>query len=64
MYKVLYPFTDKEDKHVYHVGDVFPVGKRKISEDRIAELSGNGNALGKPLICKTEIKAKKKEGEA
>ena len=64
MYKVLHPFTDKEDKHVYHVGDVFPVGKRKISEDRVAELMSAENVLGKPLICNTEIKAKKKDGEA
>lgn len=62
MYKVLHPFTDKEDKHVYHVGDVFPVGKRKISEDRIAELTGSSNALGKPLIY--EVRTRKKEGEA
>lgn len=62
MYKVLHPFTDKENKHVYHVGDVFPVGKRKISDDRIAELTGSSNALGKPLIY--EVKVKKKEGEA
>lgn len=64
MYKVLHPFTDKEDKHVYHVGDVFPVGKRKVSEDRIAELAGDRNALGKPLILRIETKAKKKAGEA
>lgn len=64
MYKVKHLFTDREDGHVYRPGDVFPSGKRKVSEDRIAELAGDRNALGKPLILRIETKAKKKAGEA
>lgn len=60
MYKVKHLFTDKEDGHVYRPGDVFPEEGR--TDERLKELSGNGNALGKPLIY--EVKAKKKEGEA
>ena len=52
MYKVIYKFYDIEDKnkHVYNVGEIFPYDGRKISKNRIEELSSEKNKIGKPLI--------------
>ena len=56
-YKVIHPFRDLEDKgktfpngRVYEVGDQFPATKRKVSDERIEELKGTSNKIGKPLI--------------
>ena len=58
MYKVIYEFADLQDgNHVYAVGDAYPRKGVKASAERIAELSGSGNKLGRPLI-KAEEKAK------
>jgi len=52
-YKVITQFKDLQDKNrVYNVGDKFPATKRKVSEDRLDELSGDSNKLGKPVIEK------------
>lgn len=50
-YKVIHPFFDLQDKerHTYKVGDPFP-HKGEVSEKRVAELTGNKNKLGKPVI--------------
>lgn len=56
-YKVIHPFRDLEDKgktfpngREYAVGDAFPATKRKVSDERIEELKGTSNKIGKPLI--------------
>lgn len=56
-YTVIHPFRDLEDTgktfpngRVYAVGDKFPATKRKISDERIDELKGSENKIGKPLI--------------
>lgn len=56
-YKVIHPFRDSQDKNktfpggrVYAVGGSFPATKRKVSEERINELTGNKNKIGKPVI--------------
>lgn len=50
-YKVIHPFFDLQDKErrTYKVGDLFP-HKGEVSEERAAELTGNKNKLGKPVI--------------
>lgn len=63
-YKVIHFFTDLQDfNHAYRVGDVFPRQGMKVSEERIAELLGNKNKQGKPLIAleKETVKASEKE---
>lgn len=53
MYKVIKFFTDLQDKdHPYNVGDPYPREGLKVSEARIAELSGKENKQGTPLIEK------------
>lgn len=59
-YKVIHPFRDLEDTgktfpngREYAVGDEFPATKRKVQDDRIEELLGNNNKIGRPLI--TEV---------
>lgn len=56
-HEVIYPFRDLQDTgktfpdgRVYAIGDEFPKGKKKVSEERIAELEGNKNKIGRPLI--------------
>ena len=61
-YKVIHPFFDLQDKerHTYAVGDSFP-HKGEVSEERVAELTGNKNKLGKPVIeLVKEVEAKPK----
>lgn len=51
MYRVIQDFADAQDKgHLYRAGDVFPRDGAETSQGRIAELSGNGNKQGRPLI--------------
>lgn len=55
MYKVVKYFTDLQDSgHAYKVGDIFPRKGAKVSDERIALLSGNKNRQGVPLIKKVE----------
>ena len=54
-YKVINYFTDLQDgNHAYDVNDTFPREGLKVSEERIAELSGSGNLQKKPLIAAVE----------
>ncbi len=57
MYEVIHYFTDLQDnRHAYNVGDIFPRDGLKVTEERLAELSGSNNKQGKPLIEKVEEK--------
>lgn len=60
MYKVIKRFHDLQDPvkikdgtvyFGYNVGDVFPRKGKEVSEDRIAELAGESNRQGVPLIA-------------
>ena len=54
-YIVIERFKDLQDKdRVYEVGDKFPATKRKVSDERIAELSSTDNKIGKVLIKAVE----------
>lgn len=66
MFVVIKPFRDLQDNNfMYKAGDVFPRDGMEVSDDRIKELSGNDNKLGKPLIEKQKQKtAKKREKNA
>ena len=59
MYRVLRQFFDLTDQHLYRVGDAFPRAGANPSDERIAELAGNNNKVGSPLIA--EVKRRKKE---
>lgn len=48
-YKVLIDFTDKETKHIYRKGDVYPE-KGRTKKARIDELLSVDNLRGQPLI--------------
>ena len=55
MYKVIRRFDDLQDGcHHYDAGDTFPREGLKVSAKRIAELSGDDNKQGCPLIEKVE----------
>lgn len=55
MYKVVKYFTDLQDNgHAYKIGDIFPRDGMKVTDDRIAKLSGKDNLRGVPLIEKIE----------
>lgn len=65
MWRVIADFSDlKDNGHVYHVGDSYPA-KGEPSPERLKELSGRGNKLGKPLIeeCDEPRKTRKKNAE-
>ena len=60
-YRVIERFKDLQDNdRVYEVGDVYQGPK---SKKRIAELSGEENKIGRPLIEKVNEKPDKKAGE-
>ena len=60
MYKVIKKFRDTQDGlHAYSVGDVFPHNGVEVGAERIAELSGNKNRLGVPLIEEIAEKPKR-----
>lgn len=72
MYKVIKFFHDLEDKketksgtvyHAYNVGDTYPREGSKPSEERIAELAGNENKQGEPLIELVEEQVEKQTEE-
>lgn len=60
MHKVIKRFHNLHDHdkvkgyHEYNVDDVYPREGYETSEDRIAELSGDNNAQGTPLIAEVE----------
>ena len=50
-YIVISAFMDLQDNdYIYRVGDVYPRPKKRPSKARIAELMGDKNKLGMPLI--------------
>lgn len=56
-YKVIHPFKDLQEKmksqpegRLYHAGDDYPATKRVVNEERVAELLGEDNLIGKPII--------------
>lgn len=55
-YEVLQKFIDLQDKKkVYNVGDSFPKpANKKVTEERIDELSSENNKRGKALIKEIE----------
>lgn len=62
-YKVIAFFTDLQDENrPYNVGDTFPHVEAGycVTESRLAELSGNENKRGMPLIQPVEEPKKKK----
>lgn len=60
MYKVIERFMDLQDgNYIYEIGDVYPRKGADPTLDRIRELAGKTNNIGKPLI-KEEPKKKKK----
>lgn len=65
MYKVVKRFYDLQDSvktkegvvyHEYKEGDLFPRTGRKVSEERLKELSGKDNRRGVPLIVEVATK--------
>lgn len=51
MYRVVHFFTDLQDnEHPYNVGDTFPRRGKRVSDERLAELSGTGNRQKVRLI--------------
>lgn len=60
MHKVIKFFHDLTDNnHPYNVGDIYPREGVEVSEARIAELAGNYNKRGVPLIQIAEDAPKK-----
>lgn len=50
-YRVIKYFTDLQDNdYAYNAGDTFPRKGKKVSDERIAELSSAKNKRGIPLI--------------
>ena len=51
MYRVIYPFADLSDSnHTYNAGDEFPRRGVIVKPERLAELAGSNNKIGRPLI--------------
>lgn len=65
MYKAIHYFRDLHDNdHEYKPGDVFPREGIQVDEKRLAELSGDSNKQGKPLIKKVDEKPEEKADES
>ena len=62
-YIVIHSFKDlQDDNYIYQVGDFYPRKDIKdISDERIEELSGVNNKIGKSLIKAIEIEPENKE---
>lgn len=55
MYKAIERFKDlNDDGFLYNVGDKFPRKGKRVSKARFAELSGNDNKRGRPVIAEVE----------
>ena len=60
MYRVINRFFDLQDNnHAYSVGDTFPHNGVEVDAERIAELSGDKNLQGIPLIEEIAEKPKR-----
>jgi len=51
-YVVLKSFLDREDDHLYKVGEKYPRDGYKPTKKRISDLASDKNAIGTPLIGK------------
>lgn len=61
-YKVLSYFEDLQDnRYAYNEGDTYPRKGLNVTDERIAELSGNFNKQKTPLI-EPEVKAEQEIG--
>lgn len=55
MYRVIEYFEDLQDNgQPYNVGDVFPKGNKKVTNERLNELATDKNRRHIPLIEKVE----------
>lgn len=64
-YKVIYPFADLlDDNYIYNPGDEFPREGVIVGAERLAELAGSNNKIGKPLIEAESGHIAPVEGEA
>lgn len=53
MYKVINEFRDLQDNdYIYEVNDIYPHDNREVPAERIEELAGKKNKIGKVLIQK------------
>ena len=60
MYKVIYKFSDLHDNNaIYNVGDEYPRKGYEPTKERVVELSGAKNKVGRPLIEKVKEPEKK-----
>ena len=60
MYKVIKSFTDLQDNnYAYYVGDTFAHNGVGVDAERVAELSGDKNLQGVPLIKEVVEKPKR-----
>lgn len=51
MYKVIKMFADLQDNnYIYNPGDTFPRKGKEVNAERLAELAGDKNKQGQPLI--------------
>lgn len=51
MYRAIEKFADLEDdKYIYDIGMIYPRKGYDPSEERVKELSGSENTVGKPVI--------------
>ena len=61
MYKVIHEFLDlQDDSHHYKVGDTYPRRGKRANAERVAELSGDTNKIGTPLIKEVQTAPKKR----
>lgn len=60
MYRVVKDFTDRIDKHIYRVGDVYPRAGVAVSDERVAELTSRENMRGEVLIEAVDVPQKAK----
>lgn len=59
-YKVIKSFTDLQDeRYLYKVDDTFPRKGKKVSSERLEELSTSSNRRGEPLIVEVKRTTKK-----
>ena len=65
MYRVIVKFTDLQDNgRAYNVGDIFPRVGLEVTDERIAELAGDGNRRGIPLIKEVKRGRRKQSEQA
>lgn len=61
MYRAIETFVDlQDDRYKYHAGEIYPRDGIEVTEARVKELSGRGNASGHPLIMEVDEPKKPK----